>query len=64
MRMLPQGDQSGSWAVAGKGGKRAARRTVLSTPKRRERRILPPAGAGPRGAGLRPAPGAADRGRE
>jgi protoheme ferro-lyase len=46
---------SRSWGVAGKGGKRAARRTVLSTDKRRERSILPPAASGGGEAGLRPA---------
>jgi hypothetical protein len=35
---------SAFWGAAGKGAERAARRTVhLSTAKRRERRILPPA---------------------
>src|SRR5688500_891313 len=37
---------SGSWDAAGKGGKRAARRTALSAAKRRERGILPPAASG------------------
>jgi hypothetical protein len=47
---------SGFWGAAGKGGKRAARRTVqTSTDKRRPRRILPPAASGTGGAGLRPA---------
>jgi anthranilate synthase component I len=47
---------SASSAPAGKGDKRAARRTAQpSADKRRERRIPPPAGAGDGGAGLRPA---------
>ena len=54
---------SGSWDVAGKGGKWAARRTVQrSTDKRRPRSILPPAASGGGEAGLRPA--AADAGQE
>jgi putative hydrolase of the HAD superfamily len=45
-----------SWGVAGKGGKRAARRTVqTSTAKRRERSIPPPAASAGGGAGLGPA---------
>jgi hypothetical protein len=51
--------QSQFWGAAGKGGQRAARRTVqISTDKRRERRILPPAGSGgaePGSARLEPA---------
>src|SRR5439155_10646744 len=43
-----------SWDVAGKGGKRAARRTVqTSTDKRRPRSILPPAASGGGGGRLR-----------
>jgi gamma-glutamyl-gamma-aminobutyrate hydrolase PuuD len=47
---------SGSWGLAGKGGKRAARRAAHSgADKRRERGILTPAGPGTGEAGLRPA---------
>jgi hypothetical protein len=47
MKTLLQGEQSRSWAVGGKGGQLAARRTVFGhTAKRRERCILRPAAAG------------------
>ena len=60
---LGPGDSRSSGA-AGKGGKRAARKTVQpSTDKRRERRILRPAASGDGEAGLRPAGADADEGR-
>src|SRR5829696_2282959 len=46
--------RSGAWGVAGKGGKREARRTVQPrTDKRLARRILPPAASGIAGGRLR-----------
>jgi segregation and condensation protein A len=57
-------EPSRSWGVAGKGGKRAARSTVLSTGKRRERGLLPPAAPGSDTAGLCPAEVDAGQGRE
>src|SRR5215211_3624202 len=46
--------RSGAWGVAGKGGKREARRTVQPrTDKRLARRILPPAASGIGGGRLR-----------
>jgi anthranilate synthase component I len=53
---LEEATSEDSWGVAGKGGKRAARRTAqTSADKRRARSILRPAASGGGGAGLRPA---------
>jgi CDP-diacylglycerol--glycerol-3-phosphate 3-phosphatidyltransferase len=53
-----------SWGAAGKGGKRAARRTVqTSTDKRRSRSILQPAASGGPGGRLRRPGGALAQGR-
>jgi anthranilate synthase component 1 len=59
-KALEEAETAGSWDVAGKGGKRAVRRTAQdSADKHREHSILPPAVSGGGEAGLRPAGGPA-----